>query len=203
MLDKYVAGLGLGLRWGEGVPHGCGEVTAVPSTSSWQCHLILAAPVSCLRLGKAGFPNSGKPTACKQPPNPVLIPLLLGALVSGERRSGLWGQEQLQLLRNIPSRKGRPAQVSLGWLEGRLLGLLAACAGGWGLAGGELKCLGWDLGRRVPGTQFPVTVVWGHPLSIPAVLPQAGHLLLPRPAVGRPARSAGCSATGQDFREPG
>lgn len=43
------------------------------------------------QAGKSWFSNLGKPITCKQLPDPVLVPLLLGALVSRERPSGWWG----------------------------------------------------------------------------------------------------------------
>lgn len=48
------------------------------------------ASVLC-QAGKSWFSNLGKAITCTQLPDPVLVPLLLGALVSRERPFGWWG----------------------------------------------------------------------------------------------------------------
>lgn len=87
----------------------------------------------CLRLGEAGFPNSGKTVTCKQPPNPGLIPLLLGALVSRERHSGLWGHMAAAALKEHSFTEG---EACSGFLRLARRGLLVPRPpelGGWGI----------------------------------------------------------------------
>lgn len=59
--------MGFSLERGERVPLGGRDIATVPRHRVLgRIPLVLAEPACCLRLGKAGFPNPGKPITRKQ-----------------------------------------------------------------------------------------------------------------------------------------